>query len=344
MRYKLLGNSGLRVSELCVGTMTFGDEWGWGSSEQESEIIYNIFREAGGNFLDTANRYTEGTSEKILGKLIQNERDRVVLATKYSLFTKPGDLNDGGNHRKNLVQSLEGSLKRLQTDYVDVLYLHAWDGVTPTQEVMRALDDLVRAGKVLYIGISDVPAWTVARANTLAELRGWTSFIGLQIEYSLLQRTPERELLPMADAFGMSVVAWSPLAGGALTGRYLTATEGGRLKPESRHRLPKFQPIVEEVVAVAQEIRATPSQVALAWIRSKHQSYIPIVGARKAEHLHDNLGCIEVVLGQEQLERLNNISAIELGFPHDFLKLDSVQNVIFGGQSSKLDKPKKTSL
>lgn len=195
MRYKLLGNSGLRVSELCLGTMTFGEDWGWGASLDECKIIYEAFREAGGNFIDTANIYTNGTSEKYVGELIASERDAIVVATKYSNGIPSPDPNGAGNHRKRMVQSVEGSLKRLNTDYIDLLWVHSWDFTTPPEEVMRSFDDLVRQGKVLYIGISDAPAWVVAQCNTMAALRGWTPFVGLQIEYSLLQRTVERELL-----------------------------------------------------------------------------------------------------------------------------------------------------
>src|SRR5258708_4363151 len=218
MRFKLLGNSGLRVSELCLGTMTFGEDWGWGSSKEESRQVYDAFIEAGGNFIDTANIYTNGTSERLLGEFIADARARIVLATKYTNSAAVNDANSGGNHRKNMVQALEASLKRLKTDYIDLYWLHIWDSLTPIEETMRAFDDLVRAGKILYAGISDAPAWVVSRANTLAELRGWTPFVGLQIEYSLIERTPERDLLPMARALDIGVTAWSPLAGGVLTG------------------------------------------------------------------------------------------------------------------------------
>ncbi|MDP4163375.1 MAG: aldo/keto reductase, partial [Bacillota bacterium] len=213
MKYKLLGKSGLRVSELALGTMTFGEDWGFGASKEESQKIFNAFVEAGGNFIDTAVNYTNGTSEKYVGEFIREQREQFVLATKYTLNTRPNDPNGGGNHRKNLVQSVEKSLKQLQTDYIDLLWLHAWDFMTPVEEVMRALDDLVRAGKILYVGISDTPAWIVSQANTLASLRGWTPFIGLQVEYNLLQRTPERDLLPMARALDIGVTAWAPMAG-----------------------------------------------------------------------------------------------------------------------------------
>ena len=220
VKYHLLGKSGLRVSELCLGAMTFGEEWGWGASKEECRKIFNAYVDAGGNFIDTANKYTEGTSEKYIGEFIADDRDRFVLATKYTSNTRRGDPNAGGNHRKNMIQSLEASLRRLNTDYIDLYWVHAWDPLTPIEEMMRALDDMVRAGKILYIGVSDAPAWIVSQANTLANLKGWTEFTGLQIEYSLIERTPERELLPMADTLNIGVTAWSPLGGGVLTGKY----------------------------------------------------------------------------------------------------------------------------
>src|SRR5579864_2440364 len=216
MKYRLLGNSGLRVSEASLGTMTFGDEWGWGSPKAEAQKVYETYREAGGNFIDTANFYTGGTSETFLGEFMQGHRESVVLATKYSNAAPGNDPNAAGNHRKSMVQALEGSLKRLQTDYFDLYWVHIWDGITPVEEVMRGLDDLVRQGKALYVGISNAPAWWIAQANTLAELRSWTQFIGLQIEYSLVERTVERELVPMSKALNLGVLAFSPLAGGFL--------------------------------------------------------------------------------------------------------------------------------
>src|SRR6267154_743180 len=220
MKYRLLGKSGLRVSEAALGTMTFGDEWGWGSPKAEAQKVYETYREAGGNFIDTANFYTNGTSERFLGEFIRGDRQSVVLATKYSNAAPGNDPNAAGNHRKSMMQAVEASLKRLQTDYIDLYWVHIWDGITPVEEVMRGLDDLVRAGKVLYVGISDAPAWWTAQANTLAHLRGWSPFIGLQIEYSLTERSVERELIPMAKALNLGLTAWSPLARGLLTGKY----------------------------------------------------------------------------------------------------------------------------
>jgi aryl-alcohol dehydrogenase-like predicted oxidoreductase len=218
MRYRLLGHSGLRVSEAALGTMTFGDDWGWGAAKDEARKVYDAFREAGGNFIDTANIYTNGSSESFLGEFMEDHRQSVVLATKYTNAFPGTDPNAAGNQRKNMMQAVEASLKRLKTDYIDLYWVHIWDQITPVEEVMRGLDDLVR-GQVLYVGISDAPAWWIAQANTLALLRGWSPFIGLQIEYSLIERTVERELIPMAKALNIGVTAWSPLASGVLTGR-----------------------------------------------------------------------------------------------------------------------------
>src|SRR6202040_2408477 len=234
MKYRLFGKSGLRVSEAALGTMTFGQERGWGAPKDESRKVYDAFLEAGGNFIDTANVYTKGTSERLLGEFMAGQRERVVLATKYSNAAPGNDPNAAGNHRKSMMQAVEASLKRLQTDYIDLYWVHIWDGITPVEEVMRGLDDLVRQGKVLHVGISDAPAWWVAQANTLAELRGWTQFIGLQIEYSLIERTVERELIPMAKALNLGVLAFSPLAGGFLSGKYHGEgkANGGRMTNE----------------------------------------------------------------------------------------------------------------
>jgi len=216
MRYRTMGRSGLRVSDLFLGTMTFGEDWGWGAPVDECRKLFSAYAEAGGNVIDTANKYTEGSSERIVGELIATDRDRFVVATKYTLADNDHDPNASGNHRKNLVRSLDASLDRLRTDRIDLLWVHIWDPSTPVEEMMRALDDVVRAGKVLYVGISDSPAWVVARANTLADWRGWTPFVGVQLPYSLLQRDGDRELLPMAEQLGVSVAALSPLGRGLL--------------------------------------------------------------------------------------------------------------------------------
>src|SRR3979411_2042805 len=234
MRYRLLGHSGVRVSMAARGTMTFGDDWGWGTAKDEARKVYDAFREAGGNFIDTANIYTDGTSESFLGEFQEGHRDSVVLATKYSNTAPGNDPNAAGNHRKSMMQAVEASLKRLRTDYIDLYWVHIWDAITPVEEVMSGLDDLVRQGKVLYVVISDVPAWWVAQANTLAHLRGWSPFVGLQIEYSLIERTVERELIPVAKALNLGVLAFSPLAGGFLTGKYHGEgkPDGGRMTNE----------------------------------------------------------------------------------------------------------------
>ena len=349
MRYQLLGNSGLRVSELCLGTMTFGEDWGWGASLDECKTIYEAFREAGGNFIDTANIYTNGTSEKYVGELIASEREAIVVATKYSNGTPSSDPNGAGNHRKRMVQSVEASLKRLNTDYIDVLWAHAWDFTTPPEEVMRSFDDLVRAGKVLYIGISDAPAWVVAQCNTIAALRGWTPFIGLQIEYSLLQRTVERELLPMARSLDIGVTAWSPLAMGWLTGKYTKNSGSGESKRLDTEGLSDYvqqtdrnHTIARAVDEVAAQIGCSSAQVALSWLL--HQGTIPIVGARKATQVKDNLDCVNVKLSDEQLAQLDQVSHIELGFPHDFFNQEMPQSFIFGGQFKAIDNHRYTQI
>ena len=340
MRYKLLGRSGLRVSELCLGTMTFGEDWGWGASKDESRRIFDTFAEAGGNFLDTANKYTEGSSERMVGEFVGAERERFVVATKYSLNTRAGDPNGGGNHRKNMVQAVEASLKRFNTDYIDLYWLHVWDAMTPVEEVMRALDDLVRAGKVLYVGISDTPAWRVSQANTLADLRGWTPFVALQIEYSLIERTPERDLIPMARAFGLTVTPWSPLGQGILSGKYNTKDGAGERRLEdNHHRLSERNlNIAQNVVDVAAETGRSPSQVALAWLRAQGPDMIPILGARKLSQFQDNLACVDVTLTEEQLSWLNESSAIALGFPHDFLSSPGVRDFAHGGTYDLIDR------
>ena len=333
MRYTLLGQSGLRVSELALGTMTFGTDWGWGASESESAKQFELFAEAGGTLIDTANRYTNGSAETILGDLLAADRDHFVVGTKYSLNTRDGDLNAGGNHRKNLVQALEASLRRLRTDHVDVLWLHAWDYLTPPEEVMRALDDQVRLGKVLYLGVSDTPAWVVAQLQTLAAARGWSTFAGLQIEYSLVQREVERELIPMARGLGLGVLAWGPLGAGVLSGKYASGSPAGerRLQDADPARLA----IARTVADVARELGLRDSVVALAWLRAQG-GVIPILGARTAQQLADNLACLDTELPEAALARLDQASHVARGFPHDFL---ASADFIFGGLSDRLDLP-----
>ncbi|HSN98900.1 MAG TPA: aldo/keto reductase [Candidatus Nanopelagicales bacterium] len=335
MRYRLLGKSGLRVSEMCLGTMTFGEDWGFGASKEECQRQLAAFVERGGNFIDTANLYTNGSSEKIVGELVGEERERFVVATKYTLSSNPKDPNACGNHRKNMVQALEKSLKRLGMEYIDLLWVHAWDEMTPVDEMMRGLDDLVRAGKVLYVGVSDTPAWVVSQANTMAELRGWSRFVGLQIEYSLIQRTPEADLLPMARALDIAVTPWGAMGGGVLTGKYNKKAEGGevdtrRAQGNQARLTERNLAIAAEVEKVAQEVGGTAAQVALGWVRQQAGTVIPVIGARTAAQLEDSLRCIDLTLSPEHMARLDEVSRVPHGFPHDFLARDNIRRVVHG--------------
>jgi aryl-alcohol dehydrogenase-like predicted oxidoreductase len=337
MRYRLLGNSGLRVSEAALGTMTFGEDWGWGSAKDEARKVYDAFREAGGNFIDTANFYTNGTSESLLGEFMKDHRQSVVLATKYTMSAPGTDPNAAGNQRKNMMQAVEASLKRLQTDYIDLYWVHMWDQMTPVEEVMRGLDDLVRAGKVLYTGISDAPAWWIAQANTLAYLRGWSAFAGLQIEYNLIERTVERELIPMAKALNIGVTAWSPLAGGVLTGKYHGhgSSEQARMNTDmAKGFMPEQQRmdrIVPAVKTVSDETGRSMAQVALAWLRYRPVPVIPIIGARNLAQFQDNLASFDLTLSADQLKTLDEASTIELGFPYDIYAKAMPRAVCYGG-------------
>ena len=340
MKYRVLGRSGLKVSEICLGTMTFGEDWGFGASKEESRRQFDAFAGKGGNFIDTANVYTKGTSEHFVGEFVRTDRDRFVVATKYSIATRFDDINAWGNSRKNLVQSVEASLKRLDLDRIDLYWVHVADFITPIDEMMRALDDVVRAGKVVYIGVSDTPAWQVAQANTLAELRGWSRFVGLQIEYSLIERTPERDLLPMADAFGLAVTPWGPIGGGVLSGKYSVGweTPDSKRVAANRHRFSdRNMKIAGEVKAVADELGRSSAQVAIAWAmgRGAHGT-IPIVGARTAAQLEDSMGAVDIVLTPEMLARLDAVSKVDLGFPHDFLARPSMARTLRGDLGDKL--------
>lgn len=338
MKYKLLGRSGLKVSELCLGTMGFGTEAGWGADKETSFAIMDAFANAGGNFIDTANIYKLGTSEKIIGEFVSpRDRDFFVIATKYSLKDNNTNPNASGNNRKNMMRSVEASLKRLQTDFIDVLYLHIWDDLTPIDEVLRGIDDLIKQGKINYAAISDTPAWIVSKGNTMAELMGWSQFIALQVEYSLLQRSPERDLIPMANHFGMTVTPWAPLAGGALTGKYLRG-DTGRIKPESNRRDENSTRITKQVIAVAEKLGVEASHVALQWTRQRGFSCIPIVGATKLAQLEDNLKSAELVIPAEDMQRLNDASEIDLGFPGKFFKEEGVRLNNFGGFYDKIEK------
>jgi aryl-alcohol dehydrogenase-like predicted oxidoreductase len=342
MRYKLLGPSGLRVSQLCLGTMSFGDAWGFGADEKEAHRILSAFADAGGNFIDTANKYHEGQSEEFVGSFLGPGRDRFVVATKYTLAMDPGDPNAAGNSRKNLRRSVEASLRRLRTDYLDLLWVHAWDFTTPVEEVLRGLDDLVGAGKVNHVALSDAPAWVASQANTLAALRGWSPLVALQVEYSLVERTADRELLPMAEAFGLSVCAWAPMGAGILTGKY---TRGAAVPTDSRRaaanqaRLTeRNRRIAREVDQVADQLGASSAQVALAWVRQRDRRIIPITGIRTLEQLEDVLGCLDVQLPAEHLARLSDVSRIELGFPYELLMGPQGQDV-YGDLEPRIELP-----
>ena len=324
--YYLLGNSGLRVSPLCLGTMTFGTEWGWGSDAATAASLYDRFLDAGGNFVDTADLYTEGESEKQLGTLMaeRGQRDRLVVATKFSFSLTQGDPNAGGNGRKHIVKALEASLRRLKTDYVDLYWLHIWDTLTPVEEVMRTLDDLVRAGKIRYVGFSDVPAWYAARAQTLAEWRGTVPLCALQLEYSLAERSIEREHIPAALELGMAVQPWSPLAGGLLTGKYRKDSTG-RLATQAASgggHVERFTErnarIVEVLCEVAAEVEKTPAQVALNWVAGRRGIAATLIGATRLSQLEDNLAALSFTLPNEARSRLDAVSAPDDCFPYSF--------------------------
>ncbi len=340
--YKLLGRSGLRVSPLSLGTMTFGSDWGWGADGSEARRIFDLYVDRGGNFIDTAVNYTNGAAERLLGEFVGDKRERLVLATKFTMAREPGDPNSGGNHRLNMIRSVEQSLRQLGTDRIDLLYLHAWDMTTRADEVMRALDDLVRSGKVLYLGICNTPAWRIAEMQTLADMRGWSPFVALQIEYSLVERTVEHELMPMAAALGLGVLPWSPLGGGVLTGKYFrTDIEDSReaaVSPSrkgviasSGHLNKRSIEIADEVRAVAEEAGSTPSRIALAWTLTNPAVVSPVMGARTLAQAEDNLGALDVALSPDQLDRLNRISQPDPIFPARFVERPLVQQLIFGG-------------
>ena len=343
MNYRLLGNSGLKVAEISLGTMTFGEDWGWGSPKDEARQVYDTYREAGGNFIDTANVYTNGASEEFLGEFMDGHRRELVLATKYSNAGPGRDPNAAGNHRKSMVQAVEASLRRLKTDYIDLYWMHIWDRMTPVDEVMRAFDDLVRQGKVLYTGVSDAPAWWVAQANTMADLRGWTRFVGLQIEYSLVERTVERELVPMARALEVGVVAWSPLGGGLLTGKYHTGGAGasdGRFAAGPIQEFMRKGAQPDRIVAALQKIAAATgrslAQVALAWLRYRDVPVIPIIGARRLSQLKDNLDSLTLELDGRQVAELDEASAIDLGFPGGMYRMEMANMLAYGGMRDRI--------
>lgn len=341
-QYRLLGRSGLRVSPLALGTMTFGADWGWGAEEGEARRIFDAYVDRGGNFIDTAVNYTDGASERILGGFLKQKRERLVVSTKFTMAREPGNPNSGGNHRLNMVRSVEASLRQLDTDRIDLLHLHAWDFTTSPDEVMRGLDDLVRSGKVVYLGICNTPAWRVAQMQTLAELRGWAPLVALQIEYSLVERTVEHELMPMAKALGLGVLPWSPLGGGILTGKYgrddlkqqgeagVSASRKGIIA-SSGHMTERALRIADAVRDIADQTGATPSQVAVAWTLLNPAVVAPIIGARTAAQAEDNLGALSVTLTDVQRARLEEASAPQPIFPGRFMDQPMAQYLVSGG-------------
>jgi aryl-alcohol dehydrogenase-like predicted oxidoreductase len=320
--YVTLGRSGLRVSPLCLGAMTFGEDLGWGSSVEESQRIIDRFIELGGNFIDTANFYTKSHSEKIIGDHVGRHparRDRLVIATKFSGNLYPGDPNGGGSSRKSIIGACENSLRRLQTDYIDLYWLHNWDVHTPIDETMAALEELVRAGKVRYLGVSDTPAWKIAEANVTARFRGSSAFVGLQIEYSLLERSVEQELVPMALELGLGITPWSPLKSGVLSGKY-TRQNAGQLKSDRGFVLDSFfdektYSIIDELERIAKVHETTVARVALAWVRTQPGVTSTIIGARRLSQLEDNVKCLDVKLDADDLARLDALTKPKFGFP-----------------------------
>ncbi|MDX3072898.1 aldo/keto reductase [Streptomyces sp. NPDC088354] len=346
MRYTTFGHrTGLRVSEYALGTGNFGTGWGAGADLEESRRMFDRFAEAGGTFVDTADNYQFGESEELLGRFIAADRDHFVLASKFSNgYAARKDISKTGNSRKNMIHSVEASLRRLGTDYIDLYWVHFPDGLTPIEEILRGIDDLVRSGKILHAGLSNFPAWRVARAATLADVNNWAPVAGVQVEYSLVERSPDRELLPMAESLGLAAALWSPLGGGLLTGKYRGGTQG-RLSDLKTlvHTESSDQKtaVVDTVLDIARETGATPAQVSVAWLRERAAraatSFLPIIGPRNAAQLEDYLGALEVRLGPEQYTRLTEVSAVPLGVPHEAIL--GVRDDVRGGDASRVDAP-----
>jgi aryl-alcohol dehydrogenase-like predicted oxidoreductase len=342
--YRLLGRSGLKVSPMALGTMTFGTEWGFGADEDICRTMFDHYVAQGGNFIDTANYYTGGTSEELVGRFSKGRRDRIVIATKYTLPMRPGDPNSGGNSRRSMVRAVEDSLVRLGTDYIDLLYLHAWDFTTPVEEILRAMDDLVTAGKVVYLGLSDIPAWQASRMQAIADLRGWSPLIAMQVEYNLIERSVERELIPMSHEMGMSIVPWSPLASGLLTGKHgrddlspHNVTAGGRIAiaNEAGPVPDRTFAIIEAVRRVSDIRQVEPASIALAWLLSRPGVVAPLIGARSLAQLETNMSALEVDLTQSELDELDRVSRVDLGFPHEYLQRPAVIQNIYGGMTTE---------
>ena len=347
MRYKLLGPSGLRVSEICLGTMSFGEKWGFGANEKDSHRVLDIYAEAGGNFLDTANIYHNGHTEEILGSWLRNNRDRMVVASKFALATDHNDPNSAGSHRRNLRRSIDNSLRRMNIEAIDLLWVHVYDDQTPLEETLDALNDSVRSGKVHYIGISDTPAWAVSAMQTRANLLGLCPLVALQIEYSLLERTAERDLLPMAEHFGLAVTAWGPMAGGVLSGKYTRNQDNDSLRKQANDGANRTSEealnIAKRVDKVADDLGVSSAQVALAWVLQQGYRFIPIVGARKESQIVDSLKAAELPsFADEHRQALEDASKVELGFPHAFLRQDYVADMRYTEKRQLISlRPKK---
>jgi len=345
MRYRIFGRrTGLRVSEIALGGGMFGTAFGYGAAPDEVHRMLDAYAEAGGNFIDTADNYQLGESETLIGEFVASRRDEFVIASKYSRgASHQPALATLGNNRKAMVQSVEESLKRLKTDRIDLYFVHMDDGVTPIDEVVRGLDDLVRAGKIVYGGLSNFPAWRIATAASTADLRGLTPLAAIQVEYSLLQRTTERELLPMAEAFGLGVMAWSPLGGGLLTGKYRTGAKGRAtdLKGSVLHDHPERNaPLLDTLTAIARDLDSTPSRIAIAWVRAK--GVLPVIGPRTREQLDDNLAALAVTLNDEHLRRLDHVSDTPPGYPHELLAAAEQRSIMSGGRGDSVDRPRET--
>lgn len=339
MRYTTLGRSGLRVSELSLGTMTFGEDWGWGASKETSRELFDAFAAGGGNFIDTSSNYTNGTAERYVGEFVAADRDYWVIATKYTLRrpgSDPDDLNAGGNGRKNMMRTVEASLRRLNTDHIDLLYLHMWDYSTPVEEVMRGFDDLIRAGKVLYAGFSDTPAWVVARAQTIAQWRGYSPLVAYQAEYSLIERGIEMDVVPMARELGLSIVAFNLLSGGALTGKF--NQPGGPDEPTRARGADENETAAADVlIRLAAEIGQSPARIAINWAARRNPGVIPILGARRPAQLADNLGALDFTLNDEQMTQLNAIKPPTREYPHSFWNDYIRRNLIYGRKVDEID-------
>jgi aryl-alcohol dehydrogenase-like predicted oxidoreductase len=338
MRLRLLGPSGLRVSELCLGTMTFGTDWGWGADRQTSQKIFDVFASAGGNFVDTSNNYTNGTSEQFIGEFIGNERDRFVVASKYTLRAAPDEktnANLGGNSRKSMLRSVENSLRRLGTYYIDLLYLHMWDFTTPVEEVLKAVNDLTIAGKVLYFAFSDTPSWVISYAIAVAERYGWSRPLAVQLPYSLLDRSAERSEFAMARHHGLAILTWGMLEGGVLTGKYSRPADGPRREKEAGAR---ELAAGEAIARIAAQIGRTPAQVAINWVRQQPGNIIPILGCRTQAQIEDNLGCLDFNLSDDQMAELETVAPFSPGFPGSFLHSAHVRGLIFGETWKVLDR------